>query len=360
MVQFATLKYMPVLIFRRAEVKAVDKLYGPQKDLLFPLFRIRPWGRKDLDKTFEKARAIMGHRNFACDFDDYYNPDSSTSNAAAQYKKLTKAKDLNPWYNKLLAYDEIVPCIRLDPDLSQIVASANRPDIVERGFGLVIRLDQSQLILKLLEVLDQIAHNNFFVMIDSGWSRDVLGQASAASALAASIINKKPETTVFLSSTSFPKSFSKVGVNSTVPLPEFNLVDSVNAQLAQTTNLGAVKYSDWATTRPPGGAGGGDWIPRIDVPEIDKVRMYRDRIKATESSAQTCQRLAAFAVSNSNWPSPPPSWGHYSIDLTASGGEHGIYSAQANSATRINIHLHNVLSAGEAGPPATGEEPFEG
>lgn len=364
MVRFAQLNYLPTLLLRQQELRGVSKLTSAEKDLLFPLFRIRPWaGKQPLTRSIEKIAESLGDRPFACDLDDYYEPENVERLAVQEFLAIKADDTTEAWFAFVQPFEKAIPTIRLTPTVDQILAIINRPWIAERGFGIVLSTKNEVHHHKLEQVLRSIPHNNFFVVVDAGWSKDPLLQAAWATRLSLRVFEVGPGISLFVSSSSFPAAFGDMGLDGTpgqVRMTEYALHGEVARQVAQRFNQSKVGYADWATTRPPSSGGGGaPWVPRIDIPQSELIRVYRERIGENEDKTVVCTRLAQKATRVQEWPSPPPSWGHYSVDLTASGAESGIYSAAMNTATRINMHLHRALSAPTLPPPSL-EEKFVG
>lgn len=354
---------MPTLLLRLQELTAIAKLTSAEKDLLFPLVRLRPWrGKKPFARSIEKIIESLGDRPFACDLDDYYTREAAETPAVREFQALMGDATTESWYELVRPFEKAIPTIRLSPPAADIVKIVQRDWVAERGFAIVLSALNQAHHGKLEEVLRSIPHNNFFVVVDAGWNADPLAQAVWATGLASRVFAVNPLIALFVSSSSFPKAFGEMGTDGEigeVAMGEFALHAEVAKQVAQRFNQSTVLYADWATTRPPGAGGGGVWIPRIDVPQRQHIEIYRDRPTATETVPETCTRLAKIVTKASKWPTPPPSWGHYSVDLTASGAESGIYHQSTNTATRINMYLHRALST-PAAPPVSLEEKFEG
>lgn len=360
MVAFSELTYLPTLLMRWSELKALENLSGDQKDHLFPLIRMRPWGNSnEFSNSFRKLKEVIGDRAFACDLDDWYSSDKSSSGSAEEFRQIKKSSNYREWYSMIEGVEQAVPCIRLEPEISEIIEVLAEDWIIERGFGLIVSQKNISHHSKLTPLLQTIGHNNYFVVLDAGWSSDPLLQAVWATEMASSVYRVDENAVVFVSSSSFPADFGSFGLSGRTEIREYDLYNEVRRQIGQRFNQARIIYADWATTRPPHGAGGGGWIPRIDQPVGESIRIFRDRVGEKETPDEACQRIAGLVVAQSDWPSPPPTWGHYTIDLTASQSKFGVYHARMNTATRVNMHIHNALSQGREAPPSV-EEPFEG
>ena len=344
MVQFARLEYLPTFIFRWSEIIGIENLSEEEKQLLFPLFRIRPWANsKSLANSFDRINQAMSGNPFACDVDDWYDKERSNTGAAQELRNILQDPSYSQWYEFVRQFDNAIPCLRLDTEIENIEDALRQEWLEARGFGIVLNEYNLRYLRNALACLPNIHHNNFFVAVDMGWSRDPLQQAQQATSICVDLLRAKPDVTIFLSSSSFPVSFDNFGFGEAVNCAEYALYDEVRRQLQAVNNEYFVKYADWGTTRPPSDGGGG-WIPRIDLPRGRNIRLYRRRIADDETKDEVCSAIAAEVTASDEWVTPPPSWGHYQIETTAAGGQQGIYHARKNSATRINMYLHQKLS----------------
>lgn len=364
MVQFAEIPYAPIFFQRTQEMRAIAELSSGEKGSMFPIFRVRPWlNSKYLEKSIETLQKAMGGLPFACDVDEWWQSSGKERDATLHFQELRADQSGRTWYEFVRQFDEAVPCLRLGGPIEEILETITTPWLVERGFGIVLTEKNIQYAHKIPRILSAINHSNFFVLVDSGWSREPLTNLAATNSAVSNILNARDTTALFVSCSTFPKQFSQFGIGDSVALDEITFFNSIRSFAQQNFNRANVGYSDWATTRPPSDIkGGGGWIPRIDVPRVRDVVIYRSRIDESlgEDVKDACIRLARSVVADPNWPSPPPSWGHYLVDVTAAESDFGVYSAQRNTATRINMHLFNRLSELTGHGTDGYEEPFDG
>lgn len=363
MVQFAETEYAPLLFLRPSELAAVRNLSATQKSRFLPTFRVQPWlASKAPEASLEKICDAMGDSAFACDLNDWWRPKEKRRPATDAFEAFQSDPVRNGWYEMVRKFDQAIPVIRLDIPQADILALINADWIVERGFCFILNERNEHHFDKLLAALPQIRHSNFFAILDAGWHTDLLQLAAATTARALRLFQINPGLTLFVSSSSFPSSFENIGLGNPISLLEYGLYNEVSRQVSLRTNQSRVRYSDWATTRPPNDMIATGWVPRIDLPEQTAILSFRRRSDedTKESRAEACVDIAKTIRDVTDWPAPPPSWGHYTIDLTASGSEFGIKSPAKNTAVRINIHLHNVISriGGADAPGAGTEEPF--
>ena len=139
-----------------------------------------------------------------------------------------------------------------------------------------------------------------------------------------------------------------------ISILEKQLFSQVRSTIIEEFPEATIHYSDWATTRPPQ-AGRGGWNPRIDVPGWDIVDSYRADMSKFASNRQACIHLAETITSDKDWPDDTPSWGHYMVELTADHSDFGIYTGNAATAARVNIHLNNHCPSSDGGDVAADE-----
>lgn len=361
--QFAEVSYSPLLFQRAQELRAIAELSTVEKSTIFPTFRVRPWmNSKLLDNSLNALRKAMDGAPFACDMDDWWTPKGKERDATKLFQELRSDTTGTLWYEFVREYKEAIPCIRLQADLDSTLEAIHTDWMMERGFGIVITERNFRHFSKVPDILNQISHSNFYVLVDAGWALDPLQNVANTATIVSRILDAKDTTTIFISCSSFPESFTAYGINSAVELKEVSFFDAVKSEVLRNYNRATIGYSDWATTRLPSNANVPmRWVPRIDVPEADVIRIYRSRVDdgLGDDTREVCVQLAKMAVQSPDWKSPPPSWGHYQIDLTAAESEYGVYSPQRNTASRINMHISNRLAELVGDTGAFGEEPFD-
>lgn len=356
MISLAQTLYGPLLSMKPAELTAYSELTGPEKERMLPVFRFRPWlSSNSLDAALTKLeKATTGHLAAAV-LDTSWAATSATREASAQFRMLVDDSTGRSFAEFMRPLENILPCLR--PQLSQLqyLQSTEAEWLVERGFGIVVNLNDLSRHQDLLDFVSTIEHSNFFVLIDCEWSRDPVLFATMAVNLVRNLLAANDGLNLFLSASSFPESFSDIHGQDYVPIKELELFELVSADVRRTYNNVSLRYSDWATTRKSNSGGGGAPPPRIDVPIGNRISIHRD----AESGNKTAgfSELAREAFRFNPWPSPPLCWGHNCLNLTLAGAQGGVYNLQKNTAVRANIHMHNMIARLLGGPIAL-DEPF--
>ena len=351
--------YAPLLLARAAELRAVSQLSKSQKDYMLPVFRLRPRpNSRSPEKILEVVEEAMDGSRFACDIDEWWTPTENGSGSNVGFREFKQANDPRSWYDFIESFESAIPCVRTSFGTSSIIEAAGRQAFQERGFGIVISPMRASHLEDIVSALPAIDTTNAFFVVDMSWSTDILQSAAAAVARCRIILTRKPNSVVYISGTSFPYSFSNFVGHKHISILEKQLFDQVREQIIEEFPEASIYYSDWATTRPPQ-AGGGGWNPRIDVPSWDIVDSYRADMSNFASNRQACIHLAEIVTSEENWPNDTPSWGHYMIELTADHSDFGIYTGNAATAARVNMHLNNHCPDDNDGNGVMADEDFD-
>lgn len=353
---FSSMNYAPLMFQKPAEVTAYRELAFNEKTKCLPIFRFRPWTTsKSLQSALDTLVAASGGAPMACMLDEYWERGTAERIAFEEFEELRNDLTGELFFEYLRESENLFPIIPLVSEALDNVVFDPTHRLNAHGFGFVVDIADTTKQNSLRRALNAIDHNNYFVVIDCDWSMDPTLQAIAAANLASSFFEINERCTLFVSGSSFPNSFSKLGDKATLKVQEIDLFDIVRRTIAQRFNDAIVRYSDWGTTRRPTNERSGRGAPRIDLPNGPSIQVFRD--DKSDGSVESYSALAEIAWEDFPWGSPPQCWGHYCLDLTRTGGAGGIYNAQKNTATRINIHLSKMISQSVAGF-VSGDEPF--
>jgi hypothetical protein len=342
--------YCPILHARVAEIKGLERLPEPTKDLLFPLIVGRPWpNAKHLKKTWEKVIAAFGERRFALDIDPFKKIPTSDKPAAAEFAKLFDPTDgYANYYDEVEGIETAIPVLQLTagfmPDLVRQLEHVARIDR-----GVVLRVQRDLCAQPTILVPNVIAaYPEAAVFIDLSWSPDLLGHEMWASAILATFAEGDAEFEIVVAGSSFPEAFKK-RARDEISAYERMVFDS----LVRRHNSVVLTYGDWGSTRPPRlPVPMGTIPPRIDVP------MTREWISFRSEGGEEFDDVARRAVADSMWPSGLNIWGTYMIEGTADGVPDAIRGQAASAAARINIHLHRQAHFGASGSFGDQDEPY--
>jgi hypothetical protein len=355
-VNFSTINYAPLMFQKPAEVTAYGELALAEKMLCLPTFRFRPWANsKSLDAALSKLIEISADAPMACMLDASWERGRGERVAFEEFETIRNDETGELFFEYIRRADNLFPIVPLtDAALRNVVFDPNHR-LNDHGFGFVVDIADLGKQNLLRSAMSAINHNNYFCIIDCNWSADPTLQAIAAANLANSLFAINERCTLFVSGSSFPDSFSKLGASASLAVREIELFDIVVRTVAQRFNDSTVRYSDWATTRRPSNERSGRGAPRIDLPNGRLVEVFRDT--DSEENVDCYANLANTAWGNFPWVSPPQCWGHYCLDLTRLAVTGGIYNARKNTAARVNIHLHKMIAQSATGF-VTSDEPF--
>lgn len=347
------LKYSPTLRLRVNEMRAVEQLFDTEKNQFLPTILLRPWTTAtSLEKALDRIDVAMSGGPYCLDFDPLFRNDKGNHQAIAEYQEL-KA-DTTKWYDFVRARENCIPYLQYKNGFPNLrLSSLNW--LQERGFGIALRYPFTEL-PQVTAFISERDDANFFVNVDAGWDLEILNRQLMVSGAVRSLIDANENVNIIVTSSTFPNSFDGVGVNYRYMLGERELFERVRADILATTNNANIFYGDWATTRPPTDTQMPNFWPRIDLPLVSEIRMFREN---GDDVRATYEDLASEIVSGPHWSQVPDCWGKYLIDITSSGGTGGIYRPTQNVPPRINMHLHTQIANAHGGPPASGVEEYE-
>lgn len=344
------LVYVPTIYMRPAELNALEHLSQSDKDKIIPIMLLKPWGNSTtIEKAVEKIENVYERRSYFLECDHYYDLDKSTLAAQQFYELLDQKNEHSAWWDLIESHPLAIPSVPLSNNVDTLKANVNRANAFGRGFLLRVRKLSGQLQNILIQALHEIDHNEYLICLDVGWGRDILSSELWADGWITGITADFPEARIVVSGSSFPRSFSRYGVQG----EEAALERVLHANLARKHNAANLVYGDWASSRSPSDSGGGVLIPRIDVPQQRRWMIYR-----AKDEFGNYKDTAKKAVTSGQWPYDPDVWGKYVINNTANGEGYVIDSAKKSTEVRINIHLHEQINLGTPPVGAGIEEDF--
>jgi hypothetical protein len=328
-------EYVPLLHARLAEIRALRELPDVSKNLLVPVFKLRPWlNSKTFDRAVEVVEEAVGNRLYGFDLDrtKYQTDPPPEKEAAVNFSGLfDSSNSYEQYYNLIEAGANRVPVFR-DPALEnpQIDGQLDRIEAIGRGFFVRVQPAQSGALMEIAQrTFDRNIDNPVFI-IDCGWGRDILSSAALATTLAQNLIDISEEFEVVVAGSSFPDAFSDLGTRFSISAIERQLFKEVRRQI----NTGKLIYGDWGSTRPPT-----DPVPMRNVPRIDTA-LPTNWIGWRSSDGETYVQVANRTIVDSEWDGSLGIWGEYMILATAAEEEIRIKSPAMAAAVRVNLHLH--------------------
>lgn len=345
------LKYVPTLYLRNAEMQALEHLSNAEKDQLIPIVPIKPWANSGrLISSLARIEKAYPDRNYIIDIDRYYVK-ASERPAWAEFLQLRSSADsFAAWRAFADQAERAIPCIQIfnatTQDIKNQITWAENSN---KTFAL--RIEQRFPVNQnsFLECFSEIQHSNYVIILDAGWSRDVISSQVWASSWISSLVALHDDAKIVVSASSFPDQFMDYGQFGTEDVQERPFFDGLRG----THNAARLIYGDWASSRPHGNGSGGPGYPRIDLPVQNSWIFFR-----AANVGGDFQPLADQARNSSYWDGNLNNWGKYFIDNTASGIGYTINSAQQAAAARINIHLNQQIVQGIGSPIGDVPEDF--
>jgi hypothetical protein len=353
-VDLARRSYAPLMWQKPAELIAVEKLSAVERELLLPVFRFRPWLTSlTLKKSIDRLQIAVSGSLCGCVIDEIWQPGDLERPATTEFKALRDNPSRRKFFDFVLEHENLVPCFYPKKEVfDEIIKDA---EVTDRGFGIIVEIENFAQVGGLIDGIRRIDHNNYFIVIDCAWSKNPVGFLGASEALTKSILEVNEAAVVFISGSSFPESFAHLGESAKSEVKEIELFEKVRANIQKLYNRSDIRYSDWATTRKPQ-KGGGIGKPRIDLP---RGRFVEIRRTETLIGYDAYTKLAKDLFDEFPWSETPKSWGHNCLEKTRIGAAGGISDAAKNTAARVNIHLHETISRLNDGMPMGAEEPFD-
>lgn len=327
-------EYVPLLHTRLAEVRAMRELPDASKDLLVPIFKLRPWlNSKALGRALEVIEEAVGNRLYGLDLDHTKfkaEPDPEKP-AQGEFAALFSSNGgFEQYYELIQQGNNRVPVYR---DTSSAAGIDEQLDHVEEiGRGVFIRIDVNQpgALLPIANRVSVRGIDNPVFVIDCGWGRDILSSAALASALAQNLVDISEDFEIVIAGSSFPDSFAGLGDRFEIDAIERRLFAEVRRQV----NFGHLVYGDWGSTRPPS-----DPVPMKNVPRIDTAKPT-NWVSWRSEDEESYVEVAERTIADSAWDGRLGVWGEYMILATAAQEEVRIKAPAMAAAVRVNLHLH--------------------
>lgn len=343
--------YCPILHARQGEVKALFQLPPQSKDRIFPVIVARPWpNAKSLTTTWERISEAMGGRRYGVDLDEtrFQAPSKRPIAAAAFDELFDPAGGHQNYYDLIDSLPSAIPVLRMPGGtVRDLAAQAAHIGRLDRGVIVRLRHGVTHNPLQLVPlVLD--AFQDVTLVIDAGWSRDLLSLEAWASAIVGAAAQNRPEIEMVVAGSSFPDTFTNVGERRELPVRERFLFSS----LVRQHNAAILTYGDWGSTRPPMAPTPMKMVPRIDLP------MPGEWISFRCTNQEEFSDIARRVMADPLWPDHLNIWGTYTVMCTANDLPGAIRNAAVAAAARINIHLHRQAHYGAMDLPNDGDEPY--
>lgn len=339
---------MPILKTGIAEMGAYASLYPDVKDVVFPLFQIRPWpNATSLSYTVEKIREAVELRSFGVGLDrDRFRHESNRA-AQIEFDSLFDTQfGYKNYFDFVEEIDGAVPVLQPTTSSDTLFAQLRNADRINRGL-IVHQRRGSELPLSNAILNMSPLPNDTVIVVDAGWSRDYPALEAWMLPAVQRVVNAIPEAEIVVASSSFPDSFSHIVGNLAEPASERRLYTIAR----QRFNSADLTYGDWASTRLSRGGGGGKIPSRIDLPTGDAWQIFR----ADPENDVGFAELAWDAQHHPCFSGMPDCWGK-EIVLVTTDQQVGVTSRKVATEARINMHM--TVQSGASSIPPTDEVPY--
>jgi hypothetical protein len=331
--------YIPTIFLRNAELKAVAELPDSAKDIMTPIFCLKPWKTaKLLEAAISQIEKTFGLRDYFLDIDPFDPMKGKEVKRPAQEDFLSLvdySDDNQSWVDFFDRHPRAYPCIQVNH--GEISAIRNQIDqFTEREKTFLVRIDRENgtRFADVIEEVCKIEHSNFGFVLDAGWSRDLLSRIGWVDGLVKNIVALRgTDIPIAVTGSSFPDSFTDVNLGRKFTILERQLFK----QVQQNNNQARLVYGDWASSRSPSesGGGGNPIPPRIDLATDSEWESFRCR-----DEDGGFLKAASSAKNSASFPKNLHIWATYMIEATAMGDPNGIRSLHKAAAVRINMHLY--------------------
>ena len=250
------LPYLPLLEIKPAEMAALEELPEKDKNLLLPVFKLKPWvGSHELSKSLERMTKAYGNRRAVLEL--------SEAEFVRQRRPVHDALDAlrspgdgyEAWVEFLRSdANSFIPSAQIVGERSDVARQIEK--LYALGRGVCLRFDKAALgfaglLIDVVKRLEETGRSFLFVLdLDAISAQTLSWDGALATTHAQRLIAKLPEAKVAVSGSSFPTSF--VGLTGQSIL-ERQLHEHVQSSLGRP-----IIYSDHASARievHPGGGG---------------------------------------------------------------------------------------------------------
>jgi len=327
-------------------MSALKEMPNKNKDLILPYIHLKPWmAAHHLDHAVGRIEGAYSNRPYVLDIADAQPGDDSKERPV--FAELAALRASADGYSAWCAYvgdnDCVIPALQLN-DLTQIAAQASR--LHDLGRGIAVHL-KPHMLGAVVPVIRAIAEHTdggqdvCFVVDYGRQNAGILLNQMITVALVNQIRKEADEASVAISASSFPGSFTGLTHQEIFEREHFSGV------AAHVDPQGLI-YSDRGSARAERQAGGGGApAPRIDFAGPALWNFFRSEPVEKNERPAAYVAQANEAIDHDCWDEDLHVWGTQMIERTARAEDIGLYSPQAATAARINIHLHQQLFHGD-------------
>lgn len=332
--------YLPLLKLSPAEMLALENLPERDKDALRPIFPLRHWlSTKALNRAFDRIEKAYGARPAYLLPPTSPKSDDASPTAAELRQLLSSANGYQNWCELFTTGrgQNLIPSLQL-ADAGQFDQQAEV--LLSLLRGALVHFTRAAFpvisaVVARVAALTNLGAGIIFIIDLGKEGKTILLQQAELTALCERILQACPASTIAVSASSFPASFSSIRSQE---IYERQLYEAMRARFGA-----ALHFSDRGSARAETAGGGStDPYPRIDYPMSSEWLFYRT---ATSVAYAGGYKTVAAALMNDSdvWDPKLRIWGTQMIEKTRLGQTGGISSPARSTAVRINLHLHRQL-----------------
>ncbi len=169
--------YVPTIFLRQAELLAVKELPEAAKDILCPIFCLKPWATAHkLDAAIDKIVDAYPNRQFFLDVDPFVSVEPIKREAQKQFLDLIDVKNGHEnWIQFFNEHENAFPCLIANHgNAGAVEAQVQAFSEKEKPFLVRLNRENGKSFSEIIEVVCKVEHSNFAFVIDVGWNRDLL------------------------------------------------------------------------------------------------------------------------------------------------------------------------------------------
>lgn len=336
-------RYIPILELRPAEMLALEQLPNKDKDLLLPLFRLRPWATANaLEKSVERLSKAFGKRSAFLGISDpeFVEPEKRRPVHGELHALRSHENGYKNWFEYLQSEKcaHFIPLVQIGPSAEQFGTQIEKLHSLGRGLLIHLEAPPRETIAALVGAIGSRTSNGAAVTVVLDYGKQDSNFQLLESSIREALIDIRRHCAfarVAISSSSFPESFTGIERQ---PIYERVLFDRL------VKDFPDLIYSDRGSARAEKQLGGGGLpAPRIDYPTKTEWFFFRESGNSgTQFDGYQTQALRLMR--SELWEEQLRLWGAQMIERTAAGdSQGGISSPNRSTAARINLHLHRQL-----------------
>lgn len=334
--------YYPSLRSRAAELLGLKELSQNVKSNILPIITLGKWPRSDdIQASMDEVLTAMEGLPFILDVTR-----EAAHHNGSSLELLDGLNGFQAWRGFVNRYENVIPVIQLNGSARVRDLTMQALELEKLKGSIVFKIvdfeSDTDKVISIMSALD--SPENALIVLDMGYIRNAVPMAaSAAIRIINKLRNEIPESSICLTSTSFPQTVSSFvsGASATrgsIDMLERELYEIVGGRgvclYGDHSSIHSVVYPDSQ----------GRYVPRIDLP-LDSSWYFERRPDSSKTgyidAAQAVLRTYPHVNSGTEW-------GARKIKDAAAGDIERMGSPAKWIAVRVNLHISRQLSLSNA------------